>query len=71
MAPMSPQGFPKEIPPVTETLMIIRCKYFILKVCAEIARVSFYHGNKCKEPVSLKSGGNFIYSHPYERMTGF
>lgn len=69
MAPVSPQRFQMERIPVTETL--IMCKYFIREVCIEIARIHFYCWTKCEEPVWLKSGGNFIYSHTYEGMTGF
>lgn len=71
MAPRSSQGFLMENVPVTETLWVIMCKYFIFDVCIEIARINFSHGHKCKEPVSLKSGGNLFWSHNYEGMTGF
>lgn len=60
MAPVSPQGFQMERIPVTETLIV--CKYFILEVCIEIARIHFYRWTKCKEPVWLKSGGHLVTS---------
>lgn len=56
--------------PVDETLGVIICKFFNREVCIEMERINFDCGNKCKEPVSLKSGENLIQARNYEVMTG-